>query len=120
MVHLLLLNDIASIIGEARTLQQVLDRVVHLVAGRMHTDVCSIWLLNGARTKLTLAATEGLSTKAVGVATLNRGDGLTWQVLERMAPVIIEDAPSDPHYVYLPETREEPSMRARVCARLRA
>jgi len=105
--HLLLLSEIGRIIGEARTHQEVLIRVVRLIAGRLRADVCAIYLLDGARTTLTLAATEGLSTDAVGKARLAKGEGLTWQVLEKMAPVIVEDAPRDPHYKYLPVTHEE-------------
>lgn len=105
--HLLLLTEIARCIGDAKTLPEVLHGVVRLVAERMNTDVCSIWLLSGERTRLTLAATQGLSPEAVGRATLHKGDGLAWQVLERKAPVAVEDAFRDPHFVYLPETREE-------------
>jgi len=106
--HLLLLNEIGRIVGEARTMQEILDRVVALVAERMETDVCTIWMLDAARTKLTLAAAEGLAPEAAGTAFLRKGQGLTWRVLEIMAPVIVEDAPSDPRFVYLPDLREEP------------
>jgi phosphotransferase system enzyme I (PtsP) len=106
--HLLLLTEIGRIIGEARTHQEVLDRVVRLIAARMRTDVCSIYLLDAARTRLTLAATEGLAPEAVGRARLEKGEGLTWQVLERMGPVLLEDAQHDPHWHYLPVTHEEP------------
>lgn len=108
MSHLLLLSEIGRIIGEARSHQEVLVRVVRLIASRLHADVCAIYLLDGARTTLTLAATEGLSADAVGKARLAKGEGLTWQVLEKMAPVVVEDAPSDPHYKYLAVTHEEP------------
>lgn len=107
MVHLLLLTEIGRIVGEARTLQQVLDRVVDLVASRMDTDVCAIWLLDGRRSKLTLRATRGLAPEAVGEAHLEKGEGLTWQVLDRMGPVVVEDAPSDPRFVFLPAIHEE-------------
>jgi phosphotransferase system enzyme I (PtsP) len=105
--HLILLSEIGRIIGEARSHQEVLVRVVRLIASRMRADVCAIYLLDGARSTLTLAATEGLSADAVGKARLAKGEGLTWQVLEKMAPVIVEDAPSDPHYKYLAVTHEE-------------
>jgi len=105
--HLLLLQDIAALIGEAKSLDDVLDRVVRLVADRMKTSVCSIWLLDGAREKAVLKASQGLHPDAIGRATLARGQGLTWAVLERREPVIIEDAPRDPRYVYIPATREE-------------
>ncbi len=103
----MLLSEIGRIVGEATSLQQVLDRVVDLVADRMSTDVCAIWLLDGRRGKLTLAASRGLAPEAVGKAHLTKGDGLTWQVLDRMGPVIVEDAPSDPRFVFLPAIHEE-------------
>ena len=108
MPHLLLLTEIGRIIGEARTHTEVLVRVVRLIAGRMSADVCSIYLLDAVRTKLTLAATEGLAPEAVGRASLAKGEGLTWLVLQRMAPVIVEDAPKHPDFKYLPDTHEEP------------
>lgn len=105
--HLLLLQDIAALIGESRSLDEVLDRVVRLVADRMQTSVCSIWLLDGAQQKAVLRASQGLHPEAIGRATLARGQGLTWAVIEKREPVIIEDAPRDPRYVYIPATREE-------------
>jgi len=106
--HLLLLSEIGRIIGEARTHREVLVRVVRLIAGRLAADVCAIYLLDATRSHLTLAATRGLAPEAVGRATLAKGEGLTWQVLARMAPVLVEDAQADPHYKYLPVTHEEP------------
>ena len=108
MSHLLLLSEIGRIIGEARSHQEVLVRVVRLIGSRLRADVCAIYLLDGARTTLTLAATEGLSADAVGKARLAKGEGLTWLVLEKMGPVVVEDAPRDPHYKYLAVTHEEP------------
>ena len=107
MPDLLLLHDIAHLIGRAETLREILDGVVALVAERMRADVCSIYLLDGRRQTLTLAATRGLRADAVGLAKLARGEGVTWQILDRMGPLIIEDAPRDEHYHYLPEVGEE-------------
>ena len=39
---------------------------MQLVGDRMKTDVCSIWLLNADRTRLTMAAARGLAEEAVG------------------------------------------------------
>ena len=91
--HLLLLDEIACIVGESDTLQDVLDRVVRLVADRMETDACSIWLLNAPGSRLTLAATQGLNPEAVGHAHLAKGLGLTWQVLQQADAVMTADAP---------------------------
>lgn len=104
----MLLTEIGRIIGEARTLRDVLARVVELVADRMDTDVCAIWLLDASRTKLTMAAAEGLSAEAVGAAHLRKGEGITWRVLDRMEAVVSEDAQADPAFVFIPAIHEEP------------
>jgi len=104
---LLLLQDIARLIGDAQTLQEILDGVVALVAERMQADVCSIYLLDPDGEGLTLAATRGLRPEAVGKARLRRGEGVTWQILQRMGPLNIEDVRTDPHFVPLPEVGEE-------------
>jgi len=105
--ELLLLHDIAHLIGRAQTLREILDGVVSLVAERMRADVCSIYLLDGSQQTLTLAATCGLRAEAVGRARLQRGQGVTWRILERMEPLIIEDAPTDEQFHYLPEVGED-------------
>jgi len=104
---LLLLQDIARLIGDAKSLQEILDGVVALVADRMRADVCSIYLLDPGGQSLTLAATRGLRPDAVGKARLGRGEGVTWQILQRMGPLVLEDAPADPHFRHLPEVGED-------------
>ncbi|MHC4450858.1 MAG: phosphoenolpyruvate--protein phosphotransferase [Planctomycetota bacterium] len=107
MPDLLLLQEIARLIGDAKNLQEILDGVVGLVADRMNADVCSIYLLDRDEETLTLAATRGLRPEAVGQATLKRGSGVTWQILRKKGPLVVEDAPTDPHFVFLPEVGEE-------------
>ncbi len=107
MPDLLLLHDIADLIGRAQSLREILDGVVALVAERMRADVCSVYLLDAKSETLTLVATRGLRAEAVGHARLSRGQGVTWQIIDRMGPLIIEDAPTDEHYVYLPELGED-------------
>ncbi len=106
--HLLLLDDIGRIVGEADSLREVMQRVVQLIAKRMNTDVCSIWLLDAGRTKLVMEAGEGLSDDAIGRATLNKGEGLTWQVVETLSPIAVEDAQADPRFHRLESLGEEP------------
>ncbi|MEM8883344.1 MAG: phosphoenolpyruvate--protein phosphotransferase [Planctomycetota bacterium] len=107
MPDLLLLHDIARLIGESRTLQEILDGVVGLVADRMEADVCSIYLLDDDGEALTLAATRGLKPEAVGQARLARGEGVTWQILKRMRPLMAADITQEEHFAYLPEVGEE-------------
>jgi phosphotransferase system enzyme I (PtsP) len=104
---LLLLQEIARLIAEAKTLQEILDGVVALVAERMEADVCSVYLLDREGDSLTLAATRGLRAGAVGEAKLARGEGVTWRILSKMGPLVVEDITVDPSFVLIPDLGEE-------------
>lgn len=107
MPDLLLLQDIARLVGESHSLEGILYRVVRLVAERMDSEVCTIYLLDPSGESLTLAAAHGLKPDAVGHATLERGEGVTWRILDRMKPLVIDDAQQDEHFLLLPEVGEE-------------
>ncbi len=59
------LEDISTIILHSHDLQDTLDNIVALVAKRMRSDVCSIYLLESDGQTLTLKATKGLSKASV-------------------------------------------------------
>ena len=61
-----LLEHVSTLIGESENLQETLDSVVQVVAERMHTEACSVYLLDESSSTLTLWATTGLETSAVG------------------------------------------------------
>ena len=106
MPHLLLLSEIGRIVSEARTLQEVLDRVTRLVAARMQTDVCSIYLIGADMTELTLSATIGLNRESVGRVHLPVGEGLVGLAAKLRKPVVTDNAEAHPSYKYFPETGE--------------
>src|SRR6266498_4841105 len=101
------LEDISAIILHSHDLQDTLDNIVTLVARRMGSDVCSIYLLEDDGETLTLKATKGLSKTSVGKITMKTSEGLTGLVVEQKGVVNIEDAPGHPRYKYFRETREE-------------
>jgi phosphotransferase system enzyme I (PtsP) len=84
-----------------------LQNVVELVAKRLDTDVCSVYLIEADLTRLTLSATIGLYREAVGRVQLPVGEGLVGLAAERREPVVVERAESHPRYKYFPETGEE-------------
>ncbi|HET6421885.1 MAG TPA: phosphoenolpyruvate--protein phosphotransferase [Geobacteraceae bacterium] len=102
-----ILEDISTLIIHSHDLQQTLDNIVALIARRMGTDVCSIYLLENDGETLVLKATKGLSRSAVGKVRMNTSEGLTGLVVEQRRVVALEDAPSHPRYKYFRETREE-------------
>ena len=72
----------------------------------MDVDSCSIYLLDDEGACLLLKATTGLATDAVGHAQLKLGEGLTGHAAKAGKPVAASHASRDPHFKYLPETKE--------------
>jgi phosphotransferase system enzyme I (PtsP) len=105
--HLATLQDISAIINHSQNLQDTLKNIVNIVAERMEAEVCSLYILDRQKNRLTLWATMGLDPDSVGKVTMGVGEGLTGLVIERMKPVMAVDALSHPRYKYFPETGEE-------------
>lgn len=90
-----------DVAGQAR-----LDRITHLIADSMGSEVCSIYLFRDEET-LELCATEGLKKEAVHQTRMRLGEGLVGQVARRGRVVNTPDAPSAKGFRYMPETGEE-------------
>ncbi len=101
------LEDISALILQSHDLDETLRNIVSLVARRMHTDVCSIYLLDADRQTLRLRATRGLSRKAVGKVTLRIGEGLTGMAAQKRHAIAIQEPQEHPKYRYFKETGEE-------------
>lgn len=105
--HLTILEDISTVISHSQDLQETLRSIVAVVAERMETEVCSLYILDRQRGRLTLRATMGLDQEAVGKVSMGTGEGLTGLVIEKMGAVTVVDALAHPRYKYFPETGEE-------------
>lgn len=101
------LEDISSIILHSHDLQETLDNIVTIVARRMGSEVCSIYLLEDDGETLTLKATKGLSKSAVGRITMNTEEGLSGLVVQTRGMVMTDNAPAHPRYKYFKESKEE-------------
>jgi phosphotransferase system enzyme I (PtsP) len=101
------LEDISAIILHSHNLQETLDNIVTIVARRMRTDVCSIYLLEMDSATLVLKATKGLSKASVNRISMKTSEGLSGLVVETRDMVMTDNAPSHPRYKYFKETREE-------------
>jgi len=86
--------------------QDRLDRITHLIADSMRTEVCSIYLFRDSET-LELCATEGLRKAAVHKTRMKLGEGLVGRVARLGQPVNTADAPSEKGFRFMPETGEE-------------
>lgn len=105
--HLMILEDISALISHSHDLQETLKNIVAIVVERMETEVCSLYILDRQRNRLTLRATMGLDQESVGRVSMGINEGLSGLVIEKMSPVMVVDALAHPRYKYFPETGEE-------------
>ncbi len=91
----------SDVAGQAR-----LDKITHLIADSMGTEVCSVYLFRDPET-LELCATQGLDPAAVHKTRLRMGEGLVGRVARTGKPVNTPDAPAEKGFRYMAETGEE-------------
>ncbi|MCU0911216.1 MAG: phosphoenolpyruvate--protein phosphotransferase [Rhodobacteraceae bacterium] len=101
-----LLRRLRDTLAEPGEGQERLDRITHLIADSMQTEVCSIYLFRDAET-LELCATEGLRKEAVHQTRMRLGEGLVGRVAYTAQPVNTGNAPAEKGFRYMPETGEE-------------
>jgi phosphotransferase system enzyme I (PtsP) len=87
--------------GQAR-----LDKITHLIADSMGTEVCSIYLFRDDVT-LELCATQGLEADAVHQTRMRLGEGLVGRVAKTGKFMNTPDAPAEKGFRFMPETGEE-------------
>ncbi|MEP7316339.1 MAG: phosphoenolpyruvate--protein phosphotransferase [Sphingomicrobium sp.] len=96
------LHDVMAKRGSAQT---KLDNVVDLIAEKMRSEVCSIYLLREGM--LELYATHGLRPEAVHVTRMAQGEGLVGTIASEGRVLNLDEAASHPAFAYRPETGEE-------------
>ncbi|AHM02567.1 Phosphoenolpyruvate-protein phosphotransferase of PTS system [Roseibacterium elongatum DSM 19469] len=101
-----LLSRLQAVMADAAAGQERLDRITHLIADSMGSEVCSIYLLRDSDT-LELCATQGLAPEAVHVTRMRIGEGLVGRVARQARPVNTANAPAERGFRYMPETGEE-------------
>ena len=101
-----LLGRLRDALAESSAGQARLDRITHLIADSMQTEVCSIYLFRDDDT-LELCATEGLNPEAVHQTRMRIGEGLVGRVARTGPPVNTPNAPPAKGFRFMPETGEE-------------
>ena len=75
--------------------------IVDGTTAAMGVEVCSFYLADHERTRLTLAATNGLDRSQVGRVSLAWGQGITGRVAESRAPIAVEDVTVDERFAWV-------------------
>ncbi len=101
-----LLGRLRDALAESSAGQARLDRITHLIADSMQTEVCSIYLFRDEDT-LELCATQGLNAEAVHKTRMRIGEGLVGRVARTGTPVNAANAPQTKGFRFMPETGEE-------------
>jgi len=101
-----LLRRLRDSLAEPGEGQERLDRITHLIADSMETQVCSIYLFRDDET-LELCATEGLKKESVHKTRMRLGEGLVGRVAKTSTPINTGNAPAERGFRYMPETGEE-------------
>jgi phosphotransferase system enzyme I (PtsP) len=94
-----------DVMAKRMSAQAKLNTVVDLIADKLRSEVCSIYLLHDG--KLELYATHGLRAEAVHVTRLSLGEGLVGTIAAEGRILNLAEAASHPTFAYRPETGEE-------------
>src|SRR3954468_16618955 len=100
-----ILTGLHQVMAARGSVQAKLTKVVDLIADKMQSEVCSIYLLRD--NKLELFATHGLRQEAVHVTKLRMGEGLVGTIAAEGRILNLAEAAEHPAFAYRPETGEE-------------
>jgi phosphotransferase system enzyme I (PtsP) len=100
-----ILTGLHAVMASRGSAQSKLDKVVDLIADKMQSEVCSIYLLRD--NNLELFATHGLRKEAVHVTRLHMGEGLVGTIAAEGRVLNLAEAAEHPAFLYKPETGEE-------------
>src|SRR5690349_19842605 len=100
-----ILTGLHDVMAKRGSAQSKLDHVVDLIAEKMDSDVCSIYLLRD--NNLELFATHGLRKEAVHVTRLRMGEGLVGTIAGEGRILNLAEAAQHPAFAYRPETGED-------------
>ncbi len=99
------LSNIAQILQKSQPSENPLAHIVTTVRQQMQVDVCSLYLHQDKM--LILVASDGLDLNSIGHVRMNVNEGLTGLAVEKLQPIIVNEAHLHPRFKYFPETGEE-------------
>jgi signal transduction histidine kinase len=99
--ELAFLHEIAQLATLARDWDELMRSIVDRTTAAMDVQVCSFYLADRQRTRLTLAATNGLDRTQVGKVSLPFGNGITGRVAAEREPIAVDDVTHDPRFSWV-------------------
>lgn len=102
------LTTLVQEISGAENAMSAMQTIVARLSQLMDVPVCSLYLKSPSRSKLILAATQGLSESSVGKIKLNLNEGLVGVIASTKHPLNLADAPTHDQFVFFPQAHEAP------------
>jgi signal transduction histidine kinase len=99
--ELAFLHEIAQLATQARDWDELMRSIVDGTTAAMGVEVCSFYLADRERTRLTLAATNGLDRTQVGRVSLAWGEGITGRVAAGRQPIAVDDVTVDQRFAWV-------------------
>ena len=99
--ELAFLHEIAQLATLARDWDELMRTIVDRTTVAMDVQVCSFYLSDRERTRLTLAATNGLDRSQVGKVSLPFGNGITGRAAAGREPIAVNDVTHDPRFSWV-------------------
>lgn len=90
--------ELSSLFEKSKSLDDFLQAAVSTVAYHMQSAVCSIYMYDDATRMLTLRATQGLSSDAVGSVQLRLGQGIAGLALKELRSICAGCAAESPNF----------------------
>ena len=95
------LHEIAKLATLARDWDELMRSLVDGTTAAMGVQVCSFYLADRDRTRLTLAATNGLDRSQVGKVSLAWGAGITGRVAASREAIAVTDVTADSRFAWV-------------------
>jgi signal transduction histidine kinase len=99
--ELAFLHEIAQLATQARDWDELMRSIVDGTTAAMGVEVCSFYLADSERTRLTLAATNGLDRTQVGRVSLAWGEGITGRVAATRTAIAVPDVNQDDRFAWV-------------------
>jgi signal transduction histidine kinase len=99
--ELAFLHEIAQLATQARDWDELMRSIVDGTTAAMGVEVCSFYLADSERTRLTLAATNGLDRTQVGQVSLAWGEGITGRVAASRTAIAVPDVNKDDRFAWV-------------------
>src|SRR5262245_27733926 len=108
MAELSGLHRVISAANSTLDLDTSMQMVVEIVAEVIGVEACSVYLYDKGADELTLRATRGLNSAAIGQVHIAMGDGVTGWAAREGHPIVVRDVQREPRFHVELSLEEEP------------